>query len=200
MDGQGRCIAGVVLGSERRMADLRAVLRVMGSTLSAMDAWLLLKSLETLELRMDAIGRNTMGLARWLSQHSAVSRVFYTGLPSHPQHALACSQQTGHGGIVSFEAGTDRQCAWRLIDSLRLISIATSIGDTRTMVTHPASTTHGKLDPLERKKAGISEQLIRLSVGLESVADLSHDLELALRTVHAPQERLEESAIATAAA
>jgi O-succinylhomoserine sulfhydrylase len=196
MDGQGRCIAGIVLGTERRMADLRAVLRVMGSTLSAMDAWLLLKSLETLELRMNAIDRNAMALARWLCQQSAVGRVFYTGLPSHPQHALACSQQSGHGGIVSFEAGVDRQCAWRLIDSLRLISIATSIGDTRTMVTHPASTTHGKLDPVERKKAGISEQLIRISVGLESVADLSHDLELALRTVQPLHERLEDTAAA----
>lgn len=198
MDGQGRCIAGVVLGSECRMADLRAVLRVMGATLSAMDAWLLLKSLETLELRMDAIDRNAMSLARWLCQQPAVGRVFYTGLPSHPQNALACRQQYGHGGIVSFEAGVDRQGAWRLIDSLRLISIATSIGDTRTMVTHPASTTHGKLDPLERKKAGIGEQLIRLSVGLESVADLSGDLEAALRTVQPLQESLESKAVASA--
>lgn len=198
MDGQGRCLAGIVLGTECLMADMRSVIRVMGASLGAMDAWLLLKSLETLELRMDAIGRNALSLARWLCQQPSVGRVYYTGLPCHPQHVLACRQQSGHGGIVSFEVGMDRECAWRFIDSLRLISIATSIGDTRTLVTHPASTTHGKLESLERKTTGITERLIRLSVGLESVSDICNDLDAALRKVQPLRECLENQAIATA--
>lgn len=183
IDGQGRCVAGIVLGSARLMADIRAVIRVMGASLSPMDAWLLLKSLETLELRMDAISRNALQLAWWLRSQPKVGRVYYTGLPDHPQHELACSQQSGHGGVLSFEVGAGRECAWHLIDSLNLISIATSIGDTRTMVTHPASTTHGKLTPLERERAGVGERLVRLSVGLESPTDVSYDLEVALSSV-----------------
>jgi O-succinylhomoserine sulfhydrylase len=183
IDGQGRCVAGIVLGSERLMADIRAVLRVMGANLSPMDAWLLLKSLETLELRMGAISGNALQLAQWLRLQPQVGRVYYTGLPDHPQYELACYQQSGHGGILSFEVGIGRDCAWHLIDSLNLISIATSIGDTRTMVTHPASTTHGKLTPQEREKAGVNERLIRLSIGLESPTDIINDLRAALSCV-----------------
>jgi O-succinylhomoserine sulfhydrylase len=190
IDGQGRCVAGVVLGSERLMADIRAVIRVMGASLSPMDAWLLLKSLETLELRMAAISRNAQVLARWLCLQPKIGRVYYTGLSEHPQYEIACSQQSGHGGVLSFEVGTGRECAWHLIDSLNLISIATSIGDTRTMVTHPASTTHGKLTPLERERAGVSERLVRLSVGLESPTDITNDLEVALSNVHVMQDNL----------
>ncbi|MCX8520869.1 MAG: aminotransferase class V-fold PLP-dependent enzyme, partial [Rhodoferax sp.] len=180
IDGQGRCVAGVVLGSERLMNDIRAVLRVMGAALSPMDAWLLLKSLETLSLLIAAIACNAMHVAKWLRGEPKVGKVFYTGLPDHPQYDIANAQQSDHGGIVSFEVGVDRECAWHVIDSLKLISIATSIGDTRTMVTHPASTTHGKLTPLDREKAGVSERLIRLSVGLESPLDITKDLRVAL--------------------
>lgn len=180
LDGQGRCVAGAVLGSEPRMAELRVVMRVLGSTLGAMDAWLLLKSLETLELRVEAIHHKALRLARWLQAHVKVGRVHYTGLTSHPQHALASLQQRGHGSVVSFEAGAGRESAWQVIDALKLISIATSIGDTRSMVTHPASTTHGKLPPDERQRAGIGENLIRLSVGLEHEGDLMADLHAAL--------------------
>ncbi len=198
IDGQGRCVAGVVLGSERLMADIRAVIRVMGASLSPMDAWLLLKSLETLDLRMAAISRNAQQLARWLCLQPKIGRVYYTGLSEHPQYEIACSQQSGHGGVVSFEVGSGRECAWHLIDSLNLISIATSIGDTRTMVTHPASTTHGKLTPLERERAGVSERLVRLSVGLESPADITNDLEVALSNVHVLQDNLVQLALVAA--
>lgn len=198
IDGQGRCVAGIVLGSERLMADIRAVIRVMGASLSPMDAWLLLKSLETLELRMAAISRNALQLTRWLRSQPKVGRVYYTGLPDHPQYELACFQQSGHGGVLSFEVGTGQECAWHLIDSLKLISIATSIGDTRTMVTHPASTTHGKLTPLEREKAGVSERLVRLSVGLESPTDITNDLGVALSNVHVLPDNLVQLARAAA--
>lgn len=189
IDGHGRCVAGIVLGSERLMSDLRAVIRVMGASLSPMDAWLLLKSLETLELRIDAIGRRAAHLALWLGTHAKVGRVYYTGLPDHPQHALACAQQSGHGGVISFEVGASRECAWHMIDSLKLVSIATSIGDTRTMVTHPASTTHGKLAPEERLILGVNERLVRLSVGLESPTDLISDLRQSLAKVQDATER-----------
>lgn len=180
LDGQGRCVAGAVVGSERLLAELRVVMRVLGSTLGAMDAWLLLKSLETLELRVEATARKTLQLARWLNAHVKVGRVHYTGLTSHPQHALAGQQQSGHGGVLSFEAGASRESAWQVVDALRLVSIATSIGDTRSMITHPASTTHGKLAPEDRLKAGIGENLLRLSVGLEHEGDLMADLHAAL--------------------
>ena len=180
IDGQGRCVAGAVLGSERLTAELRAVLRVLGSTLGAMDAWLLLKSLEMLELRVEAIARKAMHLAWWLRAHPKVGRVFYTGLVDHPQHALASCQQTGHGGVVSFEVGTVRESAWQMIDALKLVSIATNLGDTRSMVTHPASTTHGRLSPQERAIVGVGEALVRLSVGLEHESDLIADIGAAL--------------------
>jgi O-succinylhomoserine sulfhydrylase len=183
IDGHGRCIAGIVLGSERLMNDLRAVNRAMGATLSPMDAWLLLKSIETLELRINAINQNAIQIALWLRTQQNIGRVYYTGLPDHPQYGLACSQQSGHGGVLSFEVGSSIECAWRMIDSLKLISIATSIGDTRTMVTHPASTTHGKLSIEERSLSGVNETLVRLSVGLESLTDLISDLKTSLASV-----------------
>lgn len=188
LDGHGRCVAGVAAGSERLMGDLRGVLRVTGATLGAMDAWLLLKSLETLPLRMAAIGGNALQLAQWLDASPKVHAVTYTGLARHPQHALALRQQSGHGGVLSFRVGTGRAQAWSVVDALRLISIATSIGDTRTLVSHPASTTHGKLPPAELRRTGIGEDLLRLSVGLENVADLMDDLDQALAVVPAADE------------
>jgi O-succinylhomoserine sulfhydrylase len=180
IDGQGRCVAGVVAGPERLTRELRSVIRALGSSLGAMDAWMLLKSLEMLELRVRAIGDSAMQLALWLQERRGVRNVFYTGLPTHPQFALACRQQRGHGGVLSFEVGQAREDAWRMIDSLSLVSIATNIGDTRTMITHPASTTHGRLSPEDRRLARIGENLVRLSVGLEHVEDLIADIDGAL--------------------
>ncbi|WP_427309955.1 PLP-dependent transferase [Cupriavidus sp. H39] len=180
IDGQGRCVAGVVAGADALMGEMRAVTRSLGPTLSAMNAWLLLKSLETLELRVGAIAQSTQKLASWLEGRVDVRAVYYSGSPSHPQRALVERQQRGAGGVLSFEVGQSRESAWAFIDALRLISIATNIGDTRSMVTHPASTTHGKLTDDERSRAGIKESLVRLSVGLESVDDLLTDIEHAL--------------------
>lgn len=183
IDGQGRCVAGVVLGREALMGELRAVLRVLGSTLSALNAWLLLKSLETLELRVEAMSRKALRLASWLRHQPRVGSVHYAGLSDHPQHALACRQHSGHGGVVSFEVGHDRATAWQFMDALQLVTIATNIGETRSLITHPASTTHGKLSAPERRHAGVSEQLVRLSVGLEHESDLIADLSLALASL-----------------
>lgn len=176
IDGQGRCLGGVVAGSEPLMAELRGATRSLGSSLSPMNAWLLLKGLETLELRVTAIERSARTLAQWLQGQAGVAGVHYCGLSGHPQRALIERQQSGAGGVISFEVGTSREHAWTFIDALQLVSIATSIGDTRSMVTHPATTTHGRLPPHERELAGIRENLVRLSVGLEHVDDLIDDL------------------------
>ncbi|MEF7614649.1 O-succinylhomoserine sulfhydrylase [Aquincola sp. MAHUQ-54] len=180
LDGQGRCVAGIVVGRESLMDELRGVLRTMGASLSPMNAWLLLKSLETLRLRVDAIHRAAGQLAQWLQAHPRVGQVHYTGLPTHPQHELALRQQAGHGGVVSFDVGRCQADAWRMMDALKVVAIATNIGETRTMVTHPASTTHGKLSVQDRLEAGIGAQLVRISVGLEDPADLMADLDAAL--------------------
>jgi O-succinylhomoserine sulfhydrylase len=148
--------------------------------MSPFNAWVFLKGLETLTLRMDAHSRHAAELAAFLDQHPRVSRVFYPGLASHPQHALAARQQTGFGGVVSFEVKGGRAAAWRLIDSLKLFSITANLGDTRSIVTHPATTTHGRLTAAQRVAMGITEELVRLSVGLEAPADLIRDLSQAL--------------------
>jgi O-succinylhomoserine sulfhydrylase len=186
IDGQGRCVAGVVAGPDVLMEEMRAVTRSLGPTLSAMNAWLLLKSLETLELRVEAIAQSTQKLANWLKDRSEVGAVYYSGFRSHLQRGLAERQQRGAGGVVSFEVGDSRESAWTFIDALRLISIATNIGDTRSMVAHPATTTHGRLTAEEKSRAGIHESLVRLSVGLESVDDLQTDIEQALLSVVEP--------------
>lgn len=183
LDGQGRCVAGAVLGSAALMTELRGVMRTLGSSLSPMNAWLLHKSLETLELRVCRIGETTLRLAHWLCTRPEVGRVYYSGLHDHPQHALADSQQSGFGGVLSFEVGQGQADAWLLIDSLQLISIATNIGDTRSMVTHPATTTHGRMTPGERRIAQIGDNLVRLSVGLEHIEDLMADLDQALASL-----------------
>ncbi|WP_064736010.1 aminotransferase class I/II-fold pyridoxal phosphate-dependent enzyme [Azohydromonas australica] len=183
IDGQGRCVAGAVLGSERLMADLRGVLRTLGGTLSATNAWMLLKSLETLELRVRGASRSSEQLARWLGAHGRVGRVHYTAMAEHPQRPLILQQQTGHGAVFSFEVGQSQEDAWRFVDALKLVAIATNIGDTRSMVTHPASTTHCRLTAEERRLSGIRDNLVRLSVGLEDPADLMADLDEALSVV-----------------
>jgi O-succinylhomoserine sulfhydrylase len=144
--------------------------------MSPFNAWVFLKGLETLGLRMKAHCANALELAHWLEQQPRVKRVYYPGLASHPQHELAGRQQSGFGGIVSFELDGGKDAAWKLIDSTRLVSITANLGDTKTTITHPATTTHGRLTPEQRAEAGISDGLIRLSVGLEDVADLKRDL------------------------
>lgn len=197
IDGQGRCVAGVVSGSEPLMHDLRAVLRSLGSCLGAMDAWLLLKSIETLPLRVEAAGRSAERVAAWLAAHERVGNVFHTSLVGHPQRELIARQQQGPGCVLSFEVGQTRDDAWRFIDALRLVSIATNIGESRTMITHPASTTHARLSADARRAAGIGDQLVRLSVGLEHPDDLMSDLDRALRLdgrcVAEPTDLLQEA-------
>jgi len=182
LDGQGRCVGGAVVGDAQRVGkDIFVFLRTAGPTMSPFNAWVFLKGLETLSLRMRAHSENALQIARWLEQQAAVDRVYYPGLPSHPQHELATSQQTGYGGIISFEVRGGQEAAWQVIDATRLISITANLGDTKSTITHPATTTHGRLTPQERAAAGIRDNLIRISVGLEEVADIQADLARGLR-------------------
>ncbi|MEJ5211164.1 MAG: O-succinylhomoserine sulfhydrylase [Burkholderiales bacterium] len=176
LDGQGRVLGGAVLGSKALLDGVYTFLRTAGPTLSAFNAWVILKGLETLRLRMEAHSANALALARWLEEQPRVARVLYPGLPSHPQHALAMRQQKTGGGIVSFEVKGGREAAWRVIDATRLLSITANLGDTKTTITHPATTTHGRLTPEQRAAAGISDGLIRIAVGLEAVEDIQADL------------------------
>ncbi|MCC5857061.1 MAG: O-succinylhomoserine sulfhydrylase [Ectothiorhodospiraceae bacterium] len=181
LDGQGRCVGGAVVGDRRRVGEeIFGFLRTAGPTMSPFNAWVFLKGLETLRLRMRAHCDNAMALADWLQHQPQVKQVHYPGLRSHPQHELAGEQQTGYGGIVSFELEGGRKAAWRLIDNTRLLSITANLGDAKSTITHPASTTHGRISAQQREASGITEGLIRLSVGLEDVADLQADLEQAL--------------------
>ncbi|MCA1925399.1 MAG: O-succinylhomoserine sulfhydrylase [Thiobacillus sp.] len=176
LDGQGRVLGGAVLGSQALMEGVYAFLRTAGPTLSAFNAWVILKGMETLAIRMEAHSRNALALARWLEAQPQVARVLYPGLPSHPQHALAMAQQKTGGGIVAFELRGGQPAAWKLIDSTRLLSITANLGDTKTTVTHPATTTHSRMTPEQRAAAGIGDGLVRIAVGLESVADIQADL------------------------
>ena len=176
LDGQGRAVGGAVVGREAEMNEVYGFLRTAGPTMSPFNAWIFLKGLETLRLRMDAHSANALELARWLEQQPKVTRVNYPGLESHPQHELAKRQQRGYGGVLSFEVAGGREGAWRVIDSTRVCSITANLGDTKTTITHPASTTHGRLSDEAKAEAGITEGLIRIAVGLESVADIKADL------------------------
>lgn len=177
IDGQGRCIGGAVVGKEDVVGkDVYGFLRTAGPTMSPFNAWVFLKGLETLKLRMRAHSDNALALAHWLEQQPQVARVYYPGLESHPQHALAARQQKGFGGIVSFELKGGREPAWRLVDATQVISITANLGDAKSTITHPATTTHGRLAAEQKAEAGISEGLIRISVGLEDVDDLKADL------------------------
>ena len=181
LDGQGRVIAGAVAGSKALVgAPMTAFLRTAGPTLSPFNAWVVLKGLETLELRMLAQSAAALELARWLEARQEVNKVFYPGLPSHPQHQLAKRQQRAAGAVLSFEVKGGRAAAWRLIDSTRLVSVTANLGDVKTTIVHPASTTHGRISPEARAAAGIGEGLVRLAVGLEAVADLKADLQRGL--------------------
>ena len=181
LDGQGRVIAGAVAGPKALVGDpMTTFLRTAGPTLSPFNAWVVLKGLETLELRMRAQSAAALELAAWLQSHPKVTRVHYPGLPSHPQHELARRQQRAAGAVLSFEVKGGREAAWRVLDSTRLVSLTANLGDVKTTIVHPASTTHGRISPEARAAAGITEGLIRLAVGLEAVADLKDDLKRGL--------------------
>lgn len=176
IDGQGRTLGGVLAGSAKLMSDMVGFLRTAGPTLSPFNAWLFLKGLETLRIRMQAHSTSALEIAQWLEQQPGIRKVYYAGLPSHPQHELARRQQSAFGAVVSFEVEGDRAAAWRFMDATRMISITTNLGDTKSTIAHPASTSHGRLTPAERAAAGIGDSLIRLAVGLEAVEDLKADL------------------------
>ena len=176
IDGQGRCLGGVVAGRSEQMKELVGFLRTAGPTLSPFNAWVFLKGLETLRLRMQAHCASAQELAEWLERQSGVEKVYYAGLPSHPQHELARRQQKAFGAVVSFEVSGGIEGAWRFIDATRLISITANLGDSKSTITHPGSTTHGRLSAEDRATAGIRDSLLRIAVGLEDIADLKADL------------------------
>ena len=177
LDGQGRVMGGAVCGSKALVGDLLVpFLRTAGPALAPFNAWVLLKGLETLELRVLAESASALELARWLQAHPAVARVHYPGLPSHPQYELAKRQQRAAGAVLSFEVKGGRAAAWRVIDATQLVSHTANLGDVKTTIIHPASTTHGRISPEARRAAGITDGLVRLAVGLEAVEDLKADL------------------------
>ena len=176
LDGQGRVLGGAVLGRQALSDEIFKFLRTAGPSLSPFNAWVILKGLETLGIRMAAQSAAALELARWLETQAAVTRVYYPGLESHPQHALAMRQQRAGGAIVAFEVRGGRAAAWRVVDNCRLLSITANLGDTKTTITHPASTTHGRVSPEARAAAGIGEGLLRVAVGLEAQIDLQTDL------------------------
>jgi O-succinylhomoserine sulfhydrylase len=184
LDGQGRVLGGAVLGRKEVIeAPMTSFLRSAGPTLSPFNAWVILKGLETLKLRMQAHSKSALEVARWLEQHPCVARVYYPGLASHAQHDLAMRQQSTGGGIVSFEVNGGRDEAWKVIDATQMISITANLGDAKSTITHPASTTHGRLAPEVREAAGITEGLVRIAVGLEDVEDIKADLERGLSLI-----------------
>lgn len=176
IDGQGRGLGGVVAGRKAEMEVVVGFLRTAGPTLSPFNAWMFLKGLETLRVRMQAHSASALALAQWLETQPGIDKVYYAGLPSHPQHELAKRQQSAFGAVVSFEVKGGKEAAWRFIDATKVISITTNLGDTKTTIAHPATTSHGRLSPQERANAGIRDNLIRVAVGLEDVADLKADL------------------------
>jgi len=177
LDGQGRCVGGAIVGGHELLEkQIYPFLRTGGPSMSPFNAWVFLKGLETLSIRMRAHSENAQTLAEWLEKQAWVERVNYPGLKSHPQYELARRQQSSGGGIVSFEVKGGREAAWKLIDSTRLLSITANLGDVKTTITHPATTTHGRLTDAERQAAGIREGLIRIAVGLENIEDIKKDL------------------------
>ncbi|MFV1996482.1 MAG: O-succinylhomoserine sulfhydrylase [Acidiferrobacterales bacterium] len=178
IDGQGRCLGGAVVGDNELVGkEVYGFLRTAGPSLSPFNAWVFLKGLETLSLRMTGHSKSALVLAHWLEHQSLVTKVYYPGLASHPQHRLASQQQSDFGGLLAFEIEGQRENAWAFIDATRLISITANLGDAKSTITHPATTTHGRLTPEQRTEAGIGENLIRVAVGLEDVEDLKKDLQ-----------------------
>ncbi len=180
LDGQGRCVGGAVVGRREHMDEILTFIRTAGPSMSPFNAWVFLKGLETLRLRMMAHSDNALALARWLDVQPGVEKVFYAGLPSHPGHDLAARQQTAFGGVLSFTVAGDRAAAWRFIDATRLVSITANLGDAKTTIVHPATTTHGRLSDEQRAQSGIADNLIRLAVGLEDLRDLQADMQRGL--------------------
>ncbi len=176
LDGQGRAVGGAVVGSHALMEEVFGVVRTCGPCMSPFNAWVFTKGLETLSLRMKAHCEQALSLARWLQQHPAVSRVYYSGLEDHPQHALARRQQKGYGAVLGFEVINGQQGAWQVIDATRMLSITGNLGDVKTTITHPATTTHGRLSEAQRESAGITPGLVRVAVGLEHLDDIRRDL------------------------
>jgi O-succinylhomoserine sulfhydrylase len=189
LDGQGRVMAGALCASQEMVTkQFLPVLKSAGMTLAPFNAWVVLKGLETLDIRMKAQSASTLALGHWLEQHAAVARVYYPGLPSHPQHALAMQQQSGCGGaVLSFEVKAEnpeqaRARAFHVLDNMQMLSLCTNLGDTKTLVAHPASTSHGRLTEAQRQAAGVTQGLIRVAVGLEYLDDITADLARGLNT------------------
>ncbi len=183
LDGQGRCVGGAVVGRREDMDEVLGFIRTAGPSMSPFNAWVFLKGLETLRLRMMAHSASALSLAQWLQDQPNIAKVYYSGLEDHPQHALAAAQQKAFGGVMAFEVGGDMAAAWRFIDATRLVSITANLGDAKTTIVHPATTTHGRLSPEQRADAGISDSLIRVAVGLEDIDDLRADLQRGLDAV-----------------
>lgn len=187
LDGQGRVVGGVVVGNDADMEEVFGFVRTAGTCMSPFNAWVFQKGLETLPLRMKAHSEQAFELALWLESQPKIKRVYYSGLESHPQHRLACQQQSAFGGVLSFETKADvndlRASAWRFIDATKMLSITANLGDVKTTITHPATTTHGRMSPEARAAAGINENLIRVSVGLENIDDIKADLQLGLNAL-----------------
>jgi O-succinylhomoserine sulfhydrylase len=180
IDGQGRCLGGVVVGPKTITDEVVGFIRTAGPSMSPFNAWIFLKGLETLSIRMRAHSEGALELAKWLEAHPKVEKVFYAGLPSHKGHELAAKQQSAFGGVLSFRVKGAREEAWTVIDSVRIMSLTANLGDTKTTISHPATTSHGRLSPEDKIASGITENLIRISVGLESLVDLKADLERGL--------------------
>jgi O-succinylhomoserine sulfhydrylase len=184
IDGQGRALGGAILASEKYLKDdLGLFYRHTGPSLSPFNAWLLLKGLETLELRLERQCRTAIAIARFLEAHPKVGRVIYPGLPSHPQYELARRQMKEGGTVVAFDIPGDKEACFRFLDALRLVDISNNLGDSKSLITHPATTTHSRLKPEERAALGIGDGLVRLSAGLEAETDLLRDLERALELI-----------------
>ena len=181
IDGQGRCVGGAVIASDEIIENsIYPYLRTGGATMSPFNAWVFLSGLETLAIRMKAHCDNAFELAKWLEQQAGVAQVHYPGLVSHAQHELAKRQQNQFGGVVSFELAGGKDHAWKLIDATKMLSITANLGDVKTTITHPATTTHGRLSPEVRAQAGIKDSLVRISVGLENIEDIKADLLIGL--------------------
>lgn len=183
LDGQGRCLGGVVCGRSELVNEVLSFIRTAGPSMSPFNAWVFLKGLETLRLRMDAHSVSTLILAKWLQQQPAVEKVFYAGLPDHPGHELAALQQRAFGGVLSFRVKGGREQAWQVIDSTRILSLTANLGDAKTTIVHPATTTHGRLSDEQKAASGITENLIRIAVGLEDIEDIKADLQRGLSAI-----------------
>lgn len=183
LDGQGRCMGGVVAGRSQLVDEVLSFIRSAGPTMSPFNAWVFVKGLETLRLRMDAHSANALELAQWLQHQPQVEKVFYAGLPDHPGHNIAAAQQRAFGGVLSFRVKGGKEQAWKVIDSTQVLSLTANLGDAKTTIVHPATTTHGRLSDEQKAETGITENLIRIAVGLEDIKDIKADLLRGLKAI-----------------